>query len=183
MFNVIQYDDGLRPIYQQCMDQARSRMPQDINYSLITKTECEARYIDYRAVSDVIRLKYAASDPNMVWLDTDILIKKWPDFEFKKGKTYINDSSVSVIFVNGCTEFYKHLWDIYQQTEELNYSGWFQRLILKHKEIIEYIPTGYFAHCALSHAIFAGEGFTNYGNTDFTITKKDGELSLKVNFK
>jgi hypothetical protein len=183
-FNVVQYDDGLRPIYQQCIAQAKNKLPATVDYMLITYSHHKPRNNDYRAMSDIIRLNQAAAQPNMIWLDSDVLIKKWIDFDLLPGKVYINDRTASVIIVNGCTEFFAKLWRIYEQTEELDYPGWLQRLLFKHGEgKIEYLPKEYFVHCELSHAIFAGAGFSNYGTKDYTISKDDkGELQLKVSF-
>ena len=181
--HVIQYDDGLRPIYAKCIEQARSRIPESVEYTLVQHTDCKARCQDFRAVSDVLRLRMASERPDMVWLDSDVLIKKWPDFEFKKGRPYLNDRTASVIFVNGCTELFKNLWNLYEIDMDLNYPGWLQYLVKEYKDEFEYLPAGYFVHCCLSQAIQAGENFSNYGTSDFRITKEEnGQLNLKVFF-
>ena len=183
-YNVIQYDDALRPIYQKCIAQARSRIPKDVEYMLLTTTSCKARNGDYRAVSDVVRLKLAAAQPSMVWLDSDVLIKKWPDFPLKKGKAYINDHTASVIFVNGRTDLFSMMWYQYNLDQTLNYPGWFQTLIKNNMSEIEILPKGYFIHCEMSGAIQAGVNFDNFGHGGFTISrnKETGELQLKVDF-
>jgi hypothetical protein len=185
-YNVIQYDDCTRPIYAKCREQVQSRLPITVDFKLLTNTECQARCSDYRAVSDVLRIKLAASQPDMVWLDSDILLKKWIDFPLKKGRPYFNDiHTMAVIFVNGCTKFFKTLWNLYNLDETMGKKiGWMQTYVRKHKSEIEILPEGYFVHCCMDQAIFAGKNFNNYGTSEgYNIFKDDkGELQLKVRF-
>jgi len=121
--------------------------------------------------------------PNLVWLDSDVLIKKWVDFPLKEGRPYMNDRTGSIIFVNGCNKFFESLYERYLNDESLNYPGWFQLLLKEHESEIDILPEGYFVHCCLSQAIKAGNGFNNYGTQDFSIHKdENGALKLKVNF-
>lgn len=184
-YNVIQYDDGLRPIYQKCIAQARSRIPADVEYMLLTTTSCKARNADYRAVSDVVRVKLASQQPNLVWLDSDVLIKKWIDFTLKPGKVYINDHTASVVIVNGRTDLFKRLYELYDLDDTLSYPGWLQDTIHDNfMSDIEFLPRGYFVHIGMSSAIHAGQNFDNFGHDGFTISrnKETGELQLKVDF-
>ena len=183
--HVIQYFDGKRPLYQQCMDQVKSAIPSGITHELIKETTLTARYQDYRAVSDLVRLTYLATDPNTVWLDSDVLIKKWPDFKMKKNRPYIsrfNDGAV--IFCNGCTELFKSMLELYNLDETIAYPGWFQELLVEHKSKIELLPEGYFVHVALSQVFLAETArFTNYSTADYKVYRDEtGELKLDVRF-
>lgn len=185
-YDVIQYDDCTRPIYAQCRAQLQSHLPETVDYMLLTSTECQARCSDYRAVSDVLRIKLAAFQPSMVWLDSDILLKKWIDFPLKKDRPYFNDiHTMAVIFVNGCTEFFRTLWDLYNFDEAMGKKiGWMQTYVRNHKSEIEILPEGYFVHCCMDQAIFAGKNFDNFGTSEgFNIYKDcQGDLQLKVGF-
>jgi hypothetical protein len=183
-YNVIQYDDGTRPIYHKMINQAKSMIPGDVDYMMLTYSTCLPRNKDYRAMSDVIRLKYLATQPNMIWLDTDVLIKKWPDFELEPGHPYVNDDSGSIVFCNGCTDFFSKLWEQYEADESINYVGWFQEIIYDNKKFFRFLPHGYFVHVGMSKAICAGDKFNNVATRDFKVIrdKVTGEIDIDIRF-
>jgi hypothetical protein len=186
MPKIVQYFDGNRPLYQQCIDQIKKSIPEGVTHELIKETFFTARYDnDYRAVTDVIRLNYLSRDPDMIWLDADTLIKKWIDFEMEKDKVYINSfNEASAIICNGQCDFFKGLLDLYNKDEALNYAGWFHKMLRDNRDKIELIPQGYFVHLALCR-VFLNEtpNFNNYGTQDFRVCKdSNGELKLTVNF-
>lgn len=186
MFNIIQYDDGVRPIYAKFIGQVKSHIPTNVIHTLIKKSNLNVRNGDYRALSEIVRLTYAASNPYMVWLDSDVLIKKWVDFDLKPGKPYKSKTwNEAIFFVNGCCDFFQKLLDEYNNNNEEIYKPcWLRQMFLDHESEFEMIPDGYFVHLAMSQAILAGNNFDNCGNNDYNLYKdKNDELQFEIRFK
>ena len=181
---IIQFDDGKRPIYSKAIDQVMSSKPASVRHTLITSS-CghDVRNSDYRAASEIVRLTEACINPEMFWLDSDVLIKKWPDFEFKPGKPYCSEKWFEAIFfVNGCCDFFRDLFKEYEN-KRLHKSCWLRRLFRDHLKEFELIPEGYFVHMTLSAAVLARENFSNYATKDFRVFRdKNGELKFDIRF-
>jgi len=180
---IVQYDNGIRPIYAKCINQVKANLPVGVKHDLISHNGVTVRNNDYRAASEVVRLVEAASTPDMMWIDSDVLIKKWPNFEFKKGRPYCSEKWWEAIFyVNDCCEFFQGLLKEYDD-KNLCKPCWLRQLFIDHRFEFEMIPEGYFVHLALSSAILAGDTFNNYGGKDYNVYRdKNGELQLDIRF-
>lgn len=179
---IVQYDDQTRPIYRQCIDQVKSKMPSGVTHQLITHCGHELRNRDYRCASEIVRLTEATVNPDMFWMDTDCLVNKWFDFEFKPGRPYMaTRDHEAVFYVNGCTDFFKMLLKEYEDSK-ISQHCWLKKLFLNHKSDFEMLPEGYIIHIALSRAILAREHFNQGGNKYYRLLrdKLTGELKLEL---
>jgi hypothetical protein len=180
--NIIQYDDGKRPIYAKAINQVRSSIPSGVTHNLIHSTGYTACNDDYRAISETLRLTQASVNPKMMWLDSDVLIKKWPDFEFKPGKPYCSKKHWEAIFyVNDCCEFFKEM--LYDSKRFSHRPCWLRKMFQDRKSSFEFIPEDYFIHMTFSAAILAGKNFSSYGNKDYKVYFDDKkELQFDIRF-
>lgn len=180
--NIIQYDDGQRPIYAKAIAQVKESIPSGSRHTLISGCGYEVRNGDYRAASEIVRLSEASTNPDMLWLDSDCLIKKWPDFEWKPGKPYMSERWLEAVFyVNGCCEFFS---DMLKASEKYSHKPcWLRKMFQDRKKYFEMIPDGYFVHMAFSTAILAGKSFANCGNRDYKLYRdSNGELQFDIRF-
>jgi len=187
---IIQYDDGLRPIYRQCIHHVIEKKPKEIEHVLIEKAEIEARCDDYRGVSNVLRVQEACKNPDMLWLDSDILVKKWPDFEFKPGKPYFahglsGNPENWIFYVNGRCDYFQSLMDRYIENKGWTDLYWMARMIQANPKEVELFPRGYFIHLYLSRAVKSGKHFSNYGNNNYNVYRdpETDELKLDIRMK
>ena len=184
---VYQYDDGLRPVYKTCISQVEKNLPAHVSHILLDKADYAANCDDYRAVSNILRCRLACYVKDMVWLDSDVLIKKWIDFPAKMGKVYFatgnsGDPEPWAFYVNGQTDFFLDMYLKYEEEKPQNI-WWFSEFLNNHRSRIELIPKGYFTHLMLSRAILAKNNFHNIGTTEYNI-KRDAETNeLKIELR
>lgn len=180
---VYQYHDGKHEAYLTCLEQVKRSLPSSVDHILLTYTSILPNCEDYRATSNLLRCKLASEHGDMVWLDSDILIDKWFDFELQPGKPYFAQGLFGLpenwaFIVNGCTDFFKRVLDASTDAKDL---WWMAKYIQDHKDEVGYIPKGYLTHLTLSRAIKSGASFKNYGNNKFNVyMDKDG---LKVELR
>lgn len=176
---IIQYDDGKRPIYAQCIDQVKRMAPLGVTHKLITHCAYELRNDDYRCASEIVRLTEAAHNPDMFWMDSDCLIKKWPDFDLKPGKPYMSRKWLEAIFiVNGACDFFQWLLDKYNK-EGISRKCWLRELFLNNRKEFEIIPEGYITHIAMSRAVMV-PGFNSCGSQDYRLYRDKVTQELKL---
>jgi len=128
---IVQYmnpDIDIKKSYQDCMDQVKSNKPIDVQYELIRNHSYKTDHLlhDCRYESDLFRLHYAVDNPNMVWLDSDIKIREW--FTPKDNKAYFFNVMgfplECAFYVNGQTELFKQLLDLYYSSDRFKHIGW-----------------------------------------------------------
>jgi hypothetical protein len=126
----------------------------------------------------------------MLWLDSDCLINRWPDFELKSGKVYFAQDIFGLpdnyaFFVNGRCDFFEMLMNEYNSSDD-NSIGWWKRIILKpeYRSQIEFIPHNYFIHIQMSKFL-NGRGYLQYGNKYYGMNRdaKTNELTLDIRIK
>jgi hypothetical protein len=142
--------------------------------------------VDYRAKSNIVRCKLAVENPDMLWLDTDAILLRWPSMTFIPAKVYFarGEDGCPVnwaFYVNGRTDFFQCMHDYYVETKPEGI-GWFTRYMKENMSQIEYFPEGYFDHVMLSKVIFAGDKFSSIHSRNYSVTrsKATGDLKMEV---
>jgi hypothetical protein len=185
MTTIIQYDDKKIPAYLTCIEQVKAALPKSVTHLLFDKTNIEANCEDYRAVSNIFRCIMAMHVKDMVWLDTDVLVNKWPDFRFNAGKVYFATGNSGqpenwAFFVNGRCDFFQRMYDKFIKDTPKNI-WWFAEFVRANRSEIELVPEGYFTHLMMSRAVNAGEYFHNAGNNQYNISRgADSQLSVEL---
>jgi len=180
---VYQYDDGKHGAYSTCTKQVKGSLPSSIDYMLLTSTSIAPNCEDYRATSNLLRCKLASEYDDMVWLDSDIILDKWFDFEIKPGKPYFAQGIFGLpenwaFIVNGCTDFFKEALKTSKDCKDI---WWLAKFIQANKDSVEYIPKGYLTHLMLSRAIKAGKHFKNYGNNKYNVCMgSDNKIKVEL---
>lgn len=178
---IVQYDDGTRPVYTECIEQVKRNMPSGCKHKLITHCGYDIRNNDYRCASEIVRLKEACVNPDMVWLDSDCLIKKWPDFDLKPGRPYMAKRwHEAIFFVNGACDVFKSILYDYNKSG-INTPCWLKKLFLDHRKEFELLPHGYIEHIAMSRAVKV-DNFKEYSNDNYKLYRDQitGELKLDI---
>ena len=144
---IIQY--FLPPIpktYQFCLDNVKAMSEKmGIKYTLIQdKINAPPEYRIVRDATDWLRLKLISEDPERFWLDSDMLLIKLFDFEFKKGKPYIvNDiCPAAALYGNSCKEQIKSLFS-------MEHVGTIHKHVGARPDDYFKIPNGYILHLHL----------------------------------
>ena len=151
---IIQFTDNKYPFYNDYIAQVKQSLPENVEYELVTKTNIIPNCNDYRATSNIIRCDLASKNPNMIWMDIDVTINKWFDFEWKKGKVYFAQNNAGrfinwAFYVNGRCDFFTDMMKYYEETKP-NHIQWFYQYCLTRRDEIELIPNGYLNHEMMS---------------------------------
>ena len=185
---IIQYMKGDKEIYKQCMLKGvQERLPLDVEYEVLTEDpyNCELHNDDPRSPSEEIRVRLAIDNPDMVWLDTDIAIRTWPDMS-QKGKPYFIHTGSRMgefaFYVNGCCDFFKSLLEDFVQREQIKDNYWLLRAINRRKNEVFSIPSYHFIHCAFSSLHLHRGEWTHIGGDGYQINRENGEYTLKLTF-
>jgi len=162
-------------LYGECIAQVKTKLPDDVSHRLLctgvlqyapTLTNEESR-ISTR----MSRLKALRENLSGMWLDSDMMLLKWFDFEFEKGYVYVAGDvgcSASAIFANGCIETIDFLI-----SEFKNFC--IHVVIDKNKDKFKVIPSGYLLHLRLYRLIKAGGG----RNKNCEIEKENDDFKFK----
>jgi hypothetical protein len=157
-----------------------------LKHFVLDKSEYQGNCGDYRAVSNIVRCRLAMENPDMLWLDTDVLIDKEFDFSFTENKVYFGKGVAGkpeawAFYVNGRSDFFRAMWEEYERKKP-DTIWWFAGYVQAHRNETALIPEGYMTHLMMSRAINAKEGFTNYGNRRFTIRRDriNNEITVDI---
>lgn len=137
--------------YQACMDQIESTckkqsIPRWVIHELPWPVEEKE---DYRYQADIARIKLACENPDMFWLDCDCKIEKFwkPPVD---GHPYFYNCSGQpdpcAFYVNGCSDFFKQLLDMFEKDQRLHTIGWIQCLLGSRGLNWKLIPSGIIKH-------------------------------------
>jgi hypothetical protein len=151
---VIQYiRSPINRDYGECMNQFIHALPGHISYELYTETPYDLKDIeDYRFNSDLVRLKMAVNNPDMVWVDADTKFVKWfsppddgrPWFYGLQGR-----ADICVFYVNNCCSYFKWLLEEFGKLKNPKV-GWCQGLMMNSDNSrFKLIPNNHFHHLAL----------------------------------
>ena len=172
-------------IYTQCMQKGVvERLPPGVDYELLKEDpyNCVIYNDDPRSPSEEIRVRLAIDNPDMVWLDSDIAIKEWPDFS-KKGKPFFMGlqgwfAGEYGFYVNGCIDFFKDILDEYHHkcTNRDNY--WLQGAVNRRLNDIYIIPQDKLIHCLFN----GGYKMDEKKGDGYTITKDNDKYKLDFSF-
>jgi hypothetical protein len=185
---LIQYHEGALGTCLPCVNQVRSAVPAGNEYQFYDGgfEDVTPNCADYRAKSNIVRCKLAMETPDMLWLDTDTILLRWPRITFSPAKVYFARGTDGwpvnwAFYVNGCTDFFQRMYQYYLTTKPENIV-WFTYFIKEHLSEIDYFPDGYFDHIMLSKAIFAGNKFSTLHAQNFAVArnKATGELKVEV---
>lgn len=184
---VYQYDDGAREAYKECLEQVRTTVPLECQLRVLKKSDVFPNCDDYRAVSNILRVNLACVTPDMVWLDSDILVDKWFDFPLKKGKVYFGRGEAGkpeawAFIVNGRTDFFQAMYKKFCDEKPKNI-WWISEFIQENIDETELIPDGYLTHLMLSRAIRSQKFFNNYSTRRYRISKEKETGQLKIEVK
>jgi len=183
---IYQYDDGKHEAYSTCIEQVKGSLPSSVDYMLLTGTSVAPNCSDYRSVSNLLRCKLASQYGDMVWLDSDTLIKKELNFKLKSGRPYFARGLFGfpenwAFIVNGCTDFFK---EALKTSKDAKGIDWLSKYVRRNRDKINFIPKDYICHLKLSRAINQGKDFKSQENKDYKIyldEDKKIRVKLKVN--
>lgn len=151
---VIQYiRSPIDPDYGECMDQLRPCIPDDVGYELVTESPYDLPdHMDYRFNSDIVRIKMAAENPDMVWVDADTKFVKWfsPPADGRSWFYGIHGrADICVFYVNNCCSYFKWLLEEFGKLKNPKV-GWCQGLMMNSDNSrFKLIPNNHFQHLAL----------------------------------
>lgn len=174
------YSSPVPIIYQQCMNQIKSIVPDDIEYAFIDENlfNGEQQFSFQKGILELLIKK-----PDRLYMDSDMIMPKWFDFEFEKGKPYIYDGrcGMSAIYANNCPDIINDL--LLKNFNPERCTHWIIR-----ENISEFyiIPEEYIIHLHLGSLLRFAESNPNkkkVNNFDCQIGKsKSGEYEfLRIN--
>jgi hypothetical protein len=138
-------------LYQQILD--LRKLPEGYEQVVVTEKLFDGKIdrLDYQ--SDFDRITYLKNSPDAWYLDCDIVIKKWPDFELEKGYVYCYQErgciyDTCVTFGNGQKDYFEHLYKECCEGKRYIHTVIDEDL----KDRTRKIPDGYFEHLVL-HAV------------------------------
>jgi hypothetical protein len=180
--HVVQYNDGHDPVFGQCIAQVKSKMPAECTHTTLTSCDELCYNQDVRGKSNVARFRRAASDPDMLWLDADILCVKWPDFDaLEPGFVYWakgqgRNPNNWLFWVNGRNDLFQEMMIRYDEEKPTDF-WWFHKEIQKFP--FKFIPEGHFVHLYWNGTSKA-KGFKSKGNKYYQISPMAGTEQLKL---
>jgi hypothetical protein len=175
--NLVQFHTHatLTPAREVCMNLVKSAVPEGCSYEFYDKDPVDPLSIDpllghgepdfgkkpsYSMIqaADLVFLKMASEQPQMLKIDSDTIIDRWFDFPLK-GRPYFNICNgrpdIAVFYVNDCPEFFDKLLQRYINDENhvrtMRRFEWAQNFLKTMLNEIYLIPDGYFRHLALGH--------------------------------
>lgn len=102
---IVQYHIGeIRGERQNCVQQLKASLPENIKYELITKEIKIPEYKGKKSIrkdSGFVRLILLKENPDRIWVDTDITCNKWPLIEEGKPHIYGGKCSASIMYLKG----------------------------------------------------------------------------------
>jgi hypothetical protein len=177
---------NFHPLYRKCLEMRQ--IPEWIDYEIITNRRVTTGDRDFRQDTSIERLAYLQKYPDAWYLDADVIVDKWPDFEMEKGYPYLArlDSNYYddwAILGNGCQWFFDLLMERMGDDPK---PLWAHRIInTELRSKIRPIPKGYFRHLMLSSFVKRCE--ENPGRairgTDFSVTYKKEDWVLEIKEK
>lgn len=161
---------SMSKLYNECMAQVKTKLPEDVSYRLLS-SDIALTNDESRISTRLSRLKALRENSLGMWLDSDIMILKWFDFEFEKGYVYVmgdEGCSAAAIFANGCIETIDFLINEYK-------GNCIHTVIDKNKDKFKVIPSGYLLHLRLYRLIQADGG----RNKNCEIKKENDDFKFK----
>lgn len=134
---------------------AKRIVPDWINQEIITERVSDRVFPTPQENANIDRYLLLQKNPTAWYLDADLIVRKWPDFEMEEGFPYLSCVGGMYnnwgILGNGCEWFFDYLLDIYEQRKDNPKRLWIQPILNKElKDKIRPIPGGYFYHVSLS---------------------------------
>lgn len=90
-------------LYRMCINQVKSVIPDGVGYTLLNEdfSRVNESFSFQRRIFELL-----VEDPDRFWIDADMLIPEWFDFDFEPGKPYVYGGScaISAIYANGCAD-------------------------------------------------------------------------------
>ena len=141
----------------------RRVIPDWIDQEIITERISDRVFPTPQENSNIDRYTYLQKNPTAWYLDADVIVQKWPDFEMEKGLPYLacvcRMYNNWAILANGCAWFFDYLLDLYEQRKNNHKRLWVQPLLNRElKDKIRPIPDGYFIHLSLSMKLRKNHG-------------------------
>lgn len=179
---VVQYFEGKVPnIYQYCIDDVKRNLPFYVSYNFIDKMpekyKCapDGYPLPVRRYTVAQRLELLIENPQRMWVDTDVLVHRWPSFQYLPGKPYIFNKtcSVSIIYCNGCPEIIKDVLGEFNKNK-----GWLCacKIIEGMKDKFYEFPNGCFQHLQLGKIMGTKGNWIRQSNSECTVIQKDGKI-------
>ena len=144
---------------------------------------CKRQTNDPRCPSEELRVRLAIDNPEMVWLDSDIWIRSWPEMPLK-GKPYFiqngNHFGEYAFYVNGCVSFFETILTEYQSLKGIQDNYWLSKLINDHKDDLYVIPQDHFIHCCLSCIHLTQGIWDRIGGKGYEIINVKGTFTLDI---
>ena len=140
LFKVIQIWCGPRTDiykkYEVCMDQTK-KFFEDNGYEYIRIIKEESEYGNFVIDTDTMRMELATENPQMLYIDCDIVFYKVPIFD-KEGIPYFDkrdeyNFNECLFYVNDCCDFFK---SVFAEKERRNIGyvyGWPNKIIRSKK--------------------------------------------------
>lgn len=181
---IMQYHrlEHLEPMHLRCIASVLKHKPKDVKHILITENPFPELEIyaqrDYRYLSDLIRLKWASQHPDCLYLDTDVMVDRWPDWKWEQGMPYFSTldgqgADLFAFYVNDCPYYFQQLLEFIGSE-----IGWCQNLINSGERDFYEIKRGYFQHLSAGR-MFITDKLVEYGCDKFRVFRNStGRVDL-----
>lgn len=157
---IIQYFKGniIPDVYKRHMLSVIHNRPPDVGYRFMDSNSYNltVKSTDYRFESDIVRCLLASDNPQMVWMDSDMLLKSWwaPPTDYRPYFYNLGGQpDICMFFVNGNTQFFRDAYKFYRDNHVNDLKcGWFMFYIMNIAPSVSwgYIPReGHFIHKGL----------------------------------
>jgi len=155
------------PLYKKCL--SIRPINNSIDHEIITERVLTNGSRSFALDTDIERIAYLQKHPDAWYLDADVVVKKWPDFEMEKGFPYISYDRIQYdlwcILGNGCQWFFDYLMDYYYKCNEDPEPLWIHSLInSKLCDRIKRVSDGYFEHLLLRSIDFSEKELQDIDN-------------------
>jgi hypothetical protein len=146
--------DVYRGLYEQVL--ALRKIPDWIDYELITKRILPNKSWGYQTQSDIDRIAYLQKHPDAWYIDADVIpfFDKMLDFKMDPGYVYMarpGQFDFWAILGNGCQSYFDFLMNYYEEMGKNPRPLWPHKII--NNELIyetRPIPDGFFKHLQLN---------------------------------
>lgn len=121
--------------YEECMDQTK-KLFEDNGYEYLRVLQEDVKYNDPIIDSDTLRFEIACNEPDMLYIDCDLVFNQIPVFN-EDGLPYFgqkkNVNNNCVFYVNNCSDFFKSVFTEREKRELKFVFGWPNRVIRSRK--------------------------------------------------
>jgi len=170
--------DKIPECYKFFMDKIKNDKPQNVQYKLITKFPQNfdlSKFSDIRFASSLFRLQYLRDNPDSIWMDSDIIITKWFDFNPELSYLFKGPYECVMYISHNDRELVSEIINNFSVFDKRHMSS----LLAKYKHRFQIIPEGYFKHLAIGLTLNNIAGlWQQISNQDICFTRQDNNKIL-----